>query len=149
MRSKELDGQMNLFGSEPYRPKKAGNEEEHRVELDTEAEEFLSVGRRKKQDVQRVKAEPKKKRSGGWNVVMQRSYSGVSGQTVTTAYVDYNLVYVEDSDGNISMTHYGDSKKAVDRYLKEIERFEKSPELKRSENHPALKNVTIREDGEL
>lgn len=186
MRSKELDGQMNLFGSEPYQPKKAGNGEEHQVELDTEAEEFLSVGRRKKRNEkpaekpqetakqepekiqpekeeqvkeESVKEEPekkpsvktasKKKTSGKRNIVMQRSYSGIGGQTATTAYVDYNLVYVQDIDGNASMTHYQDSKQAVDRYLKEIERFEKTPELKRSEDHPGLKNVTIREDGEL
>ncbi len=166
---------MNLFGSEPYQPKKAGNGEEHQVELDTEAEEFLSVGRRKKREEKpaekqqdtvkqeqeekhpvkeepekkpSVKASPKKKTSGKRNIVMQRSYSGIGGQTATTAYVDYNLVYVEDPDGNASMTHYQDSKQAVDRYLKEIERFEKTPELKRSEDHPGLKNVTIREDGE-
>ena len=48
MKSKEIEGQINLFGNEPYQPKKAKPSEEPRVELDTEAEEFFSVGRKKK-----------------------------------------------------------------------------------------------------
>ncbi len=43
----DLDGQLNLFGNDPYQPKKAKASEEQ-VELSTEAEEFLAVGRRKK-----------------------------------------------------------------------------------------------------
>ena len=48
MGKQELEGQLNLFGNDPYQPKKAKASEEQ-VELSTEAEEFLSVGRKKKE----------------------------------------------------------------------------------------------------
>ena len=54
MGKNDLDGQLNLFGNDPYQPKKAKASEEQ-VELSTEAEEFLSVGRRKKKTAEEKK----------------------------------------------------------------------------------------------
>lgn len=51
MGKNDLDGQLNLFGNDPYQPKKAKASEEQ-VELSTEAEEFLAVGRRKKKSAE-------------------------------------------------------------------------------------------------
>lgn len=62
MGKNDLDGQLNLFGNDPYQPKKAKASEEQ-VELSTEAEEFLSVGRRKKKtppQAEEPKSEEKK-----------------------------------------------------------------------------------------
>lgn len=178
MRSKELDGQLNLFGSEPYQPKKAGSVEKHPVELDMEAEEFLSVGRRKKKeevlpetddkktpdmekektpdveekkipDVEKKKTPGggrKNKAASGYSIVMQRSFIGDDGALATTAYLDYNLVYVEGTDRKASIFHFRDSKKAVDRYLSEIEGFEKASGLKRTETNPPLKEAAVQED---
>ncbi len=164
MKGKELEGQMNLFGSEPYQPKKAEGAEKPEVELDTEMEEFLSVGRKKKKKPEQEeekppeaaseKAAPAKKAlepktlSGNRRVVMQRSFVDGDGNRATAAYLDYNLVYVEGVSGKAALTHYKSSKEAVDRYLSAIEEFGRTSGLKKTEEHPELRRVTVREDGE-
>ena len=88
----------------------------------------------------------KKKSASGHSIVMQRSFIGDDGALATTAYLDYNLVYVEGTDGKASLFHFRDSKKAVDRYLSEIEGFDKTSGLKRTEANPPLKEASVQED---
>lgn len=176
MKSQDMDGQLNLFGGEPYRPKPADSAEERRVELDTEAEEFLSVGRRKKKVLAEAepekpeakpettknakpeakpepKAEPSeppkkapvKRASGSRNIVMQRSFRDATGKTATVAFLDYNLVYTEGTDGKATLIHYPESKLAVDRYLMQIEAFGKTAGLKKTDEDPTPRNVTVKE----
>ena len=171
MGKNDLDGQLNLFGSDPYQPKKAKANEEQ-VELSTEAEEFLSVGRRKKKapeeaptkeaptepvevetPVEEAQTEPVAKKkttkkhapSGSGSVVMQQSFVNGSGKTATVAYVDYNCVYVDDLKGGAVLIHYQDAKTAVDQYLETVARLAKTDGLKKSKEHPALRNVPCRE----
>lgn len=167
MKAKDMEGQLNLFGSEPYQPKMASADEEKAVELSTEAEEFLSVGRRKKKEeapapeaVQEPGPAPapaeeeapakkpaplKRQKAGGRNVVMQKSFAGADGKVATAAFVDYNLVYVESASGRATLTHYPDSKLAVDRYLAAVEKLSKADGAKATDKHPALKNVSAKE----
>ncbi len=150
-----LDGQLNLFGSDPYQPKKAKANEEQ-VELSTEAEEFLSVGRRKKKAPEEKPQEEKpekppvekkkpKAATHADTVVMQQSFVNASGKTATVAYVDYNCVYVQEANGKAAMTHYQDAKTAVDRYLETVSRLAKTDGMKKSKEHPVLKRVTCEE----
>lgn len=53
MKNYEIEGQISFFGNEPYRPNKDTSEVGKEVELNTEAEEFFAVG--KKRDVVREK----------------------------------------------------------------------------------------------
>lgn len=175
MKANDMEGQLNLFGGEPYQPKHAEKREERTVELDVEAEEFLSVGRRRKKPEPEPAAAPKKpapepepaaapkktesapepavlpkkspekRTTGKRNIVMQRSFRDAAGNTATAAYVDYNMVYVEGVSGKATLTHYPESKAAVDRYLLQIEEFAKTAGLKKTDTHPALKNVSVRE----
>ncbi|MBQ6441271.1 MAG: hypothetical protein IJJ13_01590 [Lachnospiraceae bacterium] len=163
----DLDGQLNLFGNDPYQPKKAKASEEQ-VELSTEAEEFLSVGRKKKKapeephpveevppekaavekTVKEVKTKPASEKKAGkdsLSIVMQQSFADGSGRTATVAYVDYNCVYTEDEKGAATLTHYPDAKTAVDRYLETVTRFSKTDGMKKSKEHPALRNIQCKE----
>ena len=155
MGKNDLDGQLNLFGSDPYQPKKAKANEEQ-VELSTEAEEFLSVGRRKKKAPEEKPQEEKpekppvekkkpKAATHADTVVMQQSFVNASGKTATVAYVDYNCVYVQEANGKAAMMHYQDAKTAVDRYLETVSRLAKTDGMKKSKEHPALKRVTCEE----
>ncbi len=155
MGKNDLDGQLNLFGSDPYQPKKAKANEEQ-VELSTEAEEFLSVGRRKKKAPEEKPQEEKpekppvekkkpKAATHADTVVMQQSFVNASGKTATVAYVDYNCVYVQEANGKAAMTHYQDAKTAVDRYLETVSRLAKTDGMKKSKEHPVLKRVTCEE----
>lgn len=155
MGKNDLDGQLNLFGSDPYQPKKAKANEEQ-VELSTEAEEFLSVGRRKKkapeekpqeEEPEKPPVEKKKPKAATHadTVVMQQSFVNASGKTATVAYVDYNCVYVQEANGKAAMTHYQDAKTAVDRYLETVSRLAKTDGMKKSKEHPVLKRVTCEE----
>lgn len=160
MGKNDLDGQLNLFGSDPYQPKKAKANEEQ-VELSTEAEEFLSVGRRKKKAPEEKPQEEKpqeekpekppvekkkpKAATHADTVVMQQSFVNASGKTATVAYVDYNCVYVQEANGKTAMTHYQDAKTAVDRYLETVSRLAKTDGMKKSKEHPVLKRVTCEE----
>lgn len=155
MGKNDLDGQLNLFGSDPYQPKKAKANEEQ-VELSTEAEEFLSVGRRKKkapeekpqeEKLEKPPVEKKKPKAATHadTVVMQQSFVNASGKTATVAYVDYNCVYVQEANGKAAMTHYQDAKTAVDRYLETVSRLAKTDGMKKSKEHPVLKRVTCEE----
>lgn len=189
MKSKEIEGQINLFGNEPYQPKKAKPREEPKVELDTEAEEFFSVGRKRKsrstqgEEPSEKNAGPKEVKAEGESIpepeakdvlaegqkdvlaaepkeiapktvkkhkpskapVMQKSFSDSAGKTVTAAYLDYNLVYVQEKNGRASLTHYPESKAAVDAYLSQVDRFSREEGMKRTEDHPVLKSVELKE----
>jgi len=152
MKSKEIEGQMNLFGNEPYQPKKAVVKEAAPVVLDTEAEEFLSVGRKRKKEESPKPEEAKpirpRRKPAGYSVVMQRSFQDDKGGFATAAYVDYNMVYVQESSGKAEMKHYLSSKAAVNAYLNHVGRFEKTDGLKRTEENPALQKVQVKEAAE-
>ena len=151
MGKQELEGQLNLFGNDPYQPKKAKASEEQ-VELSTEAEEFLSVGRKKKETPAKqhpAEQHPAEQRPAEppavSSITMQQSFVNGSGKTATVAYVDYNCVYVEDIKGNATLTHYPDARTAVDRYLETVTQFSKTDGMKKSKEHPALRNVQCKE----
>ena len=138
------------------------------MELSTEAEEFLSVGRKKKKapeephpveevppekaavekTVKEVKTKPASEKKAGkdsLSIVMQQSFADGSGRTATVAYVDYNCVYTEDEKGAATLTHYPDAKTAVDRYLETVTRFSKTDGMKKRKEHPALRNIQCKE----
>lgn len=196
MKKQELDGQLNLFGSAPYQPKKAEGGETPEVMLDTEAEEFLSVGRRRKSQkksaepateteepamkseppakpeppveekapvVEKVTApasepaekpakpasKPKKQPASVLHAVMQKSFVDADGRVATAAYVDYNCVYVESAAGRAKLIHYPESKIAVSAYLAEVEKLAKTAGMKKTDEHPALRHVTVKEFEEI
>ena len=60
MKANDCDGQMDLFGITPFVPKEEGAEPVEEVELDTEFEDFLSVGKKQKKEI--PAEEPEKER---------------------------------------------------------------------------------------
>lgn len=169
MKDRGIEGQMSLFGSEPYKPNMDTEAIVEDVELNTEAEDFFAVGKSKKRNLTDEKNEKKQrddnsdsenqneegsrkvakrreKNAGKLDailqkadlsraqVVMQKSFEA-EGKTATVAYIDYNQIYVQNFDGNTSLTQYDDSKMAVEQYLMAMNELGKVARARETQTH--------------
>ena len=130
MKAKDLEGQIDLFGMEPFKPKEATSEQGEDVVLDTELEDFLCVG---------------KKKSGELHAVMQKSVQDQGGMVATVAYIDYNKVYTQDLKGKAFLIHYKDSRQAVDAYMEQVDKLRKLGGIKETQIHPEFQKVKCQE----